>query len=241
MIRELLEKNPTVAEVAIKCPASMQVFEKLGIDYCCGGQRPIIEALSEKGTSLEEIAQAVESASASEPVQERDWTQSTLTELADHIEAVYHTFLRSELPRLSELFARVLEAHEAKHGHVLLPLRDTYESLETELESHMLKEEQVLFPMIRAREANPSPEVMGFPIEAPISVMEQEHLNAANALTSMRQITGNYSLPDDACPSFHNLYQSLQALEENLHRHIHLENNILFPRAIQQGRSAAWT
>jgi len=95
--------------------------------------------------------------------------------------------------------------------------------------------------MIRAREANPSPEVMGFPIEAPISVMEQEHLNAANALASMRQITGNYSLPDDACPSFHNLYQSLQALEENLHRHIHLENNILFPRAIQQGRSAAWT
>lgn len=238
MIRELLEKNPTVAEVAIKCPASMRVFEKLGIDYCCGGQRSVAEAVREKGATLEEIAQAVES--ASEPAQEKDWTQATLTELADHIEAVYHTFLKSELPRLSDLFMRVLEAHEEKHGRTLLPLRDTYESLQTELESHMLKEEQVLFPMIRTREASASPEVMGFPIEAPISVMEQEHLSAANALASMRQITGNYSLPDDACPSFHNLYQSLQALEENLHRHIHLENNILFPRAIQQGRSTAW-
>ncbi|MGQ9525119.1 MAG: iron-sulfur cluster repair di-iron protein [Armatimonadota bacterium] len=240
MVRQLLEQNPTLAEVAIQYPPAMRVFDKLGIDYCCGGNRPISYALSAHGVSLDVLADSIESACAAPEPDDRDWTSASLTELADYIEAKHHAYLRSELPRLTDVIRRVLDVHRARHGHVLTPLQETFLGLRSELEAHLMKEENVLFPMIRAREADADHDIHGFPIEAPISVMRAEHESAAEALETMRDLTSGYSLPNDACPSFHDLYLSLQNLERDLHRHIHLENNILFPKAVSASRAVGW-
>ena len=240
MIRQLLERNPTLAEVVVQYPPAVRVFEELGIDYCCGGDRPVSDAVSALHISLDAPAERIDSACAAPEPDERDWSTASLTELADYIEAKHHAYLRSELPRLSDVCRRVLDAHRARHGDILAPLQETFEGLRSELEAHMMKEENVLFPMIRAREASADQEIGGFPIEAPISVMRAEHDSAGEALETMRDITSNYSLPDDACPSYRDLYLSLQNLERDLHRHIHLENNILFPRAITASRASGW-
>lgn len=240
MVRELLDRNPTLAEVAVQYPSSMRVFDELGIDYCCGGAQPVSDAVSSHHLSLDALAEKIEAACAAPEPDDRDWSAASMTELADHIEARHHSYLRSELPRLTDVFRRVVDAHKAKHGDVLMPLQDTFAGLQAELEAHMMKEENVLFPMIRTLEAQPDQEMGGFPIYAPIGVMRAEHDSAGEALETMRSITSGYSLPDDACPSFRDLYLSLQGLEKDLHRHIHLENNILFPKAIDAGRAAGW-
>jgi regulator of cell morphogenesis and NO signaling len=240
MLKELLANDPTVAELAIQYPAALRAFEQLGIDYCCGGQKPLSEAARSRGLTVDQIAEAVEAAAASAaPADTRNWREATLTELADHIEATHHVYIKSELPRLTEVCARVVNAHGESHGEALKTLQETYEGLRAELEAHLAKEEAVLFPLIRERESGEvEAEALAFPIEAPISVMELEHDRAGDALARMRAITKNYSLPPDACPTFHNLYKSLEQLERDTHRHIHLENNILFPGALAQGALA---
>jgi regulator of cell morphogenesis and NO signaling len=146
--------------------------------------------------------------------------------------------MREQLPRLQDLLAKVLKAHGPKHGTMLNPLQGTYNSLRQEIEQHLMKEEQVLFPYIRqideaASRGKPAPEMHCGSVQNPIRQMEHEHDNAGNALSRMRQLTDNYTLPGDACNTFRALYDGLQALEDDLHQHIHLENNILFPKAIK--------
>jgi len=191
-----LTEEKTVAKIAAELPASVLIFEKYGIDYCCGG-----------GISL---------ASA--------WQTASLADLIDHILTKHHAWLKTELPRLDRLRQKVTAADRATHADSLLPLGETFQALRQELEAHMMKEELVLFPMIRAGSSS---------VANPIRVMEQEHDSAGLALERMRAVTGNYTLPTDACNSYRALFAGLQELEADLHRHIHLENNILFPRAAQ--------
>jgi regulator of cell morphogenesis and NO signaling len=219
-----LTEERTVGEIAAERPASVRVFEKYEIDYCCGGKTSLAAACAGRGIAPERLIEELDAALAPSAGADPDWQTASLTDLIDHILTKHHAWLKTELPRLSRLQQKVTAAHGAAHADSLVPLAETLEALRQELEAHMMKEETILFPMIRAGSAS---------VANPISVMEHEHDSAGRALERMRAVTGNYTLPADACNSYRALFAGLRELEADLHQHIHLENNILFPRAAQ--------
>ncbi|MBI3665629.1 MAG: iron-sulfur cluster repair di-iron protein [Acidobacteria bacterium] len=232
----ILTANKTVGEIAAENPSAVRIFEKHGIDYCCGGGHPLEQACREKGLSAEQVLAEVEKAAA--PEEYRDWTSAPLSELIDHIVARHHTYLKEELPALTQVIGKVIEAHGTNHGGSLRPLRTTLLGLKDELDLHMMKEEAILFPLIQQMEtAEKSRGALAAAhcgsVNNPIRVMEHEHDSAAAALREMRQVTTDYTLPLDACNTYRGLFHRLQEMEADLHLHIHLENNILFPRASQ--------
>ncbi len=222
-----LTTERTLGEIAAGNPGAVRVFEKHQLDYCCGGDRPIEQACREKGLSVKQLLREVEQAAATEPPQ--DWTGRSLAELIDHIVSTHHAYLKAELPALEARIAKVLEAHGAAHSSSLVPLGHTFADMKAELSAHMMKEEMILFPLIKQMEAG----THYGSVSAPIRVMEYEHDSAATALREMRRLTSDYSLPPDACHTYRALFGGLRALEIDLHLHIHLENNILFPRAAE--------
>ncbi len=233
-----IDPRRSLADIATDSPRLIPVLERLGLDYCCGGKRPLGEAVAEKGLALEEVlAQLGEAAAGGGGGGERNWAEAAPSEIIVHILEHYHRRLREELPRLDALVARVLGAHADRHGATLEPLAEAFRSLREELEMHMHKEERVLFPHLLEVE---SARGLGTGLSAApgfaggaIGVMEGEHESAALALTTMRRLTGGYAPPEDACGSFRALYSGLSALEADLKRHIHLENNVLFPKALE--------
>jgi regulator of cell morphogenesis and NO signaling len=223
----------TVAGFVLARPAAARVLERFGIDYCCGGGDALAPALLEKGVTLAQIEAELASVEANSPGQERDWQAAPVAELIQHILNKHHVYLREELPRLDALASKVLHAHREKHAHMLSQVAQIFYELRMELESHMRKEEMILFPhLMQKGQAAPFGTVRG-----PIQVMEAEHDAAGNALRRLREVTSNYKLPPDACLSFQMLFRGLEELEADLHMHIHLENNILFPRAIREERA----
>jgi regulator of cell morphogenesis and NO signaling len=237
-MEQKIDKETTVGEIAAKWPVVREAMERLGIDYCCGGKHTLAEAAAEKGVDLERVMaainEAVEQGGSAED--QRDWTTAGLTELADYIEARHHTFMKEQLPRISTLLMKVKRAHGERHGTMLVELDDVFVGLREEIESHLMKEEQVLFPYIRQIESavaagQEMPRMHCGSIANPINQMEHEHEEAGKALAQMRILTGNYTPPPDACPTFCTLYEALEAMERDLHEHIHLENSVLFPKA----------
>ena len=227
----------TVGEIAAETPAAVRVFEKYRIEYCCGGNRPLGEVCQERGISTEAVLSELEQIGR-RPDAARDWAKASLADLIEHILSTHHEYLKSELPALSARLARVIEAHRAAHSDILLPLLQVFDGLREELTAHMRKEEMILFPAIRdletARREGGSPAATPFgAIENPIRMMVMEHDSAGHALAEMRRLTEDYTPPADACATFRALYQGLEQMEADLHQHIHLENNILFPRAVQ--------
>jgi regulator of cell morphogenesis and NO signaling len=169
---------------------------------------------------------------------ERNWDTASLTELADHIEQKHHNYMHRQLPAISALFPKLKRAHAEMHGAMLAEIEDIFLSLREEIEMHLQKEEGILFPYIRqiervAIKGGPAPQVHCGSVANPIHQMEHEHEAAGRALEEMRKITNDYTLPADNCNAFKALYHDLDAMEKDLHEHIHLENNILFPRAIE--------
>jgi regulator of cell morphogenesis and NO signaling len=232
-----ITRDSLVGEIAAAQPASIRVFQKYGIDFCCGGKRPIADVCDERKIPYEEIAGAI--ANAELPRDDRDWADAPLGALADHIVSRYHDTLRQELPRLQAMAAKVNDVHGAKMPETFPRLNSVLRELAEELTSHMAKEEMILFPAVQeleaAKEERRSPQTR-FPLGAlrmPMSVMEQEHELAGNLLNALRELTGAYNPPEWACNTFRGLYAGLDELERDLHVHIHLENNILFPRAAQ--------
>lgn len=231
-----MTEQKTVGEIAAANPAGVRVFEKYKIDYCCGGKVALADACRARGIAEEDVEADLEQAAAGRTPDERDWNSAELGALIDHILATHHLYLKSELPRLTFLLDKVLAAHGGNHADSLVPLNATFGALRAELEAHLMKEEMVLFPMIRglaaARQAGrPAPAAHCGSVNNPIRVMEHEHDNAGEAVAAMRRITGDYALPAGACNTYAALFHGLAELEADLHRHIHLENNILFPRA----------
>lgn len=204
---------------------------------------PLIEAVREAGLEWPTVLAALQAELRGERnATETDWSVASLTVLADHILDKHHAFMKEQLPRLDTLLARVQKAHGAKHGDVLDKLRRVFDSLRFEIDAHLLKEEQILFPAIKGIDAflagtGPRPVIHCGSIANPIRQMEHEHENAGDALAEMRRLTDDYHLPTDACPSFAALYDGLKAMEADLHEHIHLENNILYPESVKKEAS----
>lgn len=227
-----IDATATVAQLVIEKPARARVFEQVGIDYCRGGKKSLQQACAEKNLSVEEITRQLLEADQGNNSDERDWSQATLTELCEHIVQTHREYLRDELPRISDLARKVAEAH-GESDPAWHEVREVYESLRFELQLHMQKEEHVLFPAIVQMEQADAPLHFHFGTVAnPIRMMEFEHDSAAEALQKLRHLTNGYTPAEDACPTTRALLDTLEALEKDLHLHIHKENNILHPRAI---------
>jgi regulator of cell morphogenesis and NO signaling len=225
-----------IGEIAADNPATIRVFQKFGIDFCCGGKRPLDEVCQEKGIALEAVEAELAAAVRPKDGSSRDWQTAPLSDLVDHIVTTHHAYLQSELPRLEAMAARVAEKHADKHPYAL-DVQQVFLSLKDELLSHMRKEEMILFPWIQRTEAAragaaAAPASCFGSVANPISVMEAEHEFAGQALLELRRLTSDYTPPEDACNGFRGLLHGLTELEADLHLHIHLENNILFPRAL---------
>jgi regulator of cell morphogenesis and NO signaling len=227
------DRNTTVGGIVAAAPAAFRTFERLGIDYCCGGKRTLDEACGEKGLDPEAVLEELAREGGGPGRGERDWREAPLSALADHIVGVHHAFLRENLPRLDALSAKVLEAHGERHPE-LEEVRRVFLGLQEEIALHMHKEEMVLFPMVRELEtASFRPSFHCGSLRNPIGVMEAEHDSAGRALARLRELTGGYVAPADGCVTYGRLLEGLAELEEDLHRHIHEENSILFPRAAE--------
>jgi regulator of cell morphogenesis and NO signaling len=233
----LATQDRTVSEIAAGSLAAVRVFERLGIDYCCGGKRPLADVCREKGHDLASVQSELDVAMVAPSLQTREWNTAPLRELIEHIVSTHHTYLNRELAPISARVEKVYRVYNEKYGPTLTGLPEVFASLRSELEAHLQKEEMILFPAITACEAAT---IDGSPLQPapcgsvshPIRVMEAEHDSAGAALAGIREITANYAIPEYACVTYRSLTAGLQELEQDLHMHIHVENNILFPRAI---------
>ena len=238
-----LNTEQTVRDIAIGNPATVRVFETLGIDYCCGGKRPLQEACELAGVPVDRAVELLAAAQA-EPVstEARNWSSAPFAELIEHILSQHHAYIRQESPRLNLLAEKVIHKHGAGHPE-LATIRDLFAALSQELDAHLSKEEIVLFPFVlKLAKASATggelPAACFASVEIPISRMLAEHDDAGALTARLRSLSNNYQAPEEACPSYLGLYRGLEDFERDLHQHIHLENNILFPRAIQMDQAA---
>jgi len=237
--------NQTVREIAIEHPATVRIFESLGIDYCCGGKRTLKDACERVGVPVERALELLAQVEEHSPADAANWSGASARELIRHIVGRHHSYVRSGAPRLEMMFENVVSRHGEDHPE-LASIRDLFGALTQELFAHMHKEENVLFPYIEQMEsavgrgAAPPPACFGS-VEVPISRMLADHDDAGELLARIRVLSSGYRPPDSACPTYRALYHDLEEFERDLHHHVHLENNILFPRAlhIEQGAEVA--
>ena len=231
-----LTTDTPVAEVATGHPASIRVFQRHEIDFCCGGKRPLGEVCAEKGLAFDALRAELEQAMTQSSPPIGDWKGESLTRLCAHIVARYHFSLRSELPRLRGMVEKVFRVHRENHPE-MAGIARAFRTMQEDLGPHMMKEERVLFPYIQEMEgvAAAGDALAGSAfgtVKNPISTMEAEHESVGQAIAEMRRLSGGFQAPADACNTFRGLYHGLAELEGELHQHIHLENNVLFPRAV---------
>ena len=212
-------KDATVGQIAAETPASVRVFERYGIDYCCGGRVAFDEACRGLGLDAEAVRAEIER-EAPGAEDQTDWTKAPVEALIDYILEKHHVYLKTNLPLIEAKIEKVVQAHGEKAPAAIVGV---FGAMKEELDAHMMKEEMILFPMIRAT---------GRGAMGPIRVMLAEHDSAGDALAALRGLTGGYTAPEDACNTWRSLYFELAELERDLHRHIHLENNVLFPRVL---------
>lgn len=234
-------QGKTVREIALESPLTTRIFEEYKIDYCCHGDTPFDEACRSAGVQPEIVTDQINDVLSSSKEIE-SLSSLPLNGLIEHILDKHHRYTREEIAHLSPLITKVASRH-GDHYKYLLELKDLFNAVCTDLEPHMQKEEKVLFPYIVDLEfrclnglAVPFPPFGT--VNHPIAVMTSEHDVVGDLLAGMRELTNDYQLPDGACPSFTALYHRLAKFEHDLHQHIHLENNLLFPRAIELERQA---
>jgi regulator of cell morphogenesis and NO signaling len=231
-------RDMLVADIATNDPGTIRIFQAHGLDFCCGGQIPLGDACSRRDIDTDSMLAELRAASKGRD-DLADWQRASMTELVAYIQQRFHAPLREELPRLHQMVNKVVDRHGDRLPHTLLPLKATFEGLQQELLHHMRKEDVVLFPAVVALEASGGAGPAGSQwmwIQQPIGVMEAEHEQAGAALARLREITHGYAPPEDACPTFRGLYYGLAQLEHEMHLHVHLENNILFPRVERLAR-----
>lgn len=228
----------TIGEIALEMPNTTRVFEEFKIDYCCGGGRTFIEACESAGADPEIVSEKISRISESEETVELGWVaDAKLSQLVDYLEDKHHTFTKTELGQLLPLMEKVARVHGERHPE-LLELQGVFQTLCDDLLPHLRKEEMILFPYIREMEfkfakgyAATLPNFGS--VQHPIQVMMSEHDTDGELLMKMRELSKDYKIPEDACSSFTALYTRMEALEKDLHQHIHLENNLVFPKAVE--------
>ena len=228
--------SETLGEIAAKDLRKAEVFKKYGLDFCCGGKKTVKEACEEKGLDAGLVEQELQQANkdfSSRPIPYNDWP---LDFLADYIVNTHHSYTRKSLPDIRNYAAKVARVHGGRHPE-LLPIQQYVEAINAEMSAHMIKEENILFPYIKqlaASKANGQP-LNAAPfgsVKSPIAIMEQEHEAAGRHMENIRTLSIGYTLPEDACASYSLLFRMLEEFETDLHLHVHLENNILFPKAL---------
>ena len=227
----------TVRDIATENPATVRVFEKYGIEYCCGGKVPLADACAAKGLNVDEVIASLEAAMAPLASGEEDWAKESLASLAAHIVDTHHAYVSHEVPRLNELAGKVLSRHGDTREE-LPAIQSKLAALREELITHQGKEEVVLFPYIGKLERfaagdGTMPRNCFGSITHPIEMMTRDHDFAGNLMEEIRTLSQDYTPPDGACPTFRAFYEGLREFEQDLHQHIHLENNMLFPRAVE--------
>lgn len=226
----------TVGELAVEVPNSIRVFEAWKIDYCCGGQTPLTDACAAVGKRVDDFIAELSRAAAVPDAAMRDWSGDTLVAMSSNIISIYHTYTREELQTLAPIADKVLSVHGERRpelAEVVSLLRD----LTNDMVPHMLKEEQVLFPYVEQLEEaiagdQPAPTPFFGTVKNPVRMMMLEHDRVGELLASLRAVTDDYTLPESACFSYRELYRRLAELEQRTHQHVHVENNIYFPRAV---------
>ena len=222
----LITSQSTLADLVTAAPSLARQLERHGLDYCCGGSLTIAEACARQGLAVGAvIAELTTDTDTASPA----WTTMSAGDLVDHIEDTHHRYLWQELPRLSALIGKVASVHGSRHPE-LNDVARCFDSLRADLEPHLVREERVLFPMIRQLvAARVSPTFHCGSLRNPISMMEGEHDAAGALLARLRKLTDGYTPPADGCTSYEMLYHGLEELEADTHLHVHKENNVLFP------------
>ncbi len=232
MNSSVLNIDSPVHQFVNEFPKSAPILQSLGIDFCCGGQKSLAEACAEKGLDPNQLLKKLcDSDTGKTPDNDRDWTEATLTELVEHLESTHHVYVKKALPGLNDLMTRVVGAHGARHPDVL-QLDALVRGIVADMGPHMMKEEQILFPAMKKLDVS----LEGFhcgSIQRPIRVMQADHDNLGKLLSEIREQTRDFVLPEDACEIWRALYEGLKEFETDTHLHIHKENNILFPMAIE--------
>jgi regulator of cell morphogenesis and NO signaling len=226
--------HSTVGQLVVERPARSRVFQHLGIDFCCGGKMSLEQAARRKNldpqTVLAMLLATEQTAGAADSA---DPAELGLSELCDDIEERHHAYLKAELPRLQEMLRKVARVHGDRYPW-MRQVVEVFEPFSAEMLQHMAKEEEVLFPLIRRLEAGESAASGPGKVRSSIQVMEHEHDSAGAALARMRELTGDYEPPMDACNTFRASLDGLAELERDTHQHVHKENNVLFPRALER-------
>lgn len=227
----------TLGEIAACVPEATQIFEDFGIDYCCGGKKSLEEACASCKISAQEVLHLIRSSQTAkeEAGQTHDWAHESLASLIAHIKGTHHKHTRAEIARITPMLRKVLSVHGTNHPE-LRRIHSEFEALASELLDHMIDEEIVLFPYITRMEECAQRKQTAEPsglssLRGPVATLVFQHDSAGDKLRAIRQASGNYRVPEDACMTYRSVFRALADLEADLHQHIHLENNILFPRA----------
>ena len=223
----------TVGEIVATDPRAAAVFEQFGVDFCCGGSRSLTDACRTAAADPDAVVRALDALPP--PAGEDDVTQWPVERLIDHIINTHHGYVRSALPAITRYLAKLNDVHGARHPE-LARVAACFDGLRADFEQHMMKEEQILFPYVRdiatrGEACGRAPSPFGT-VENPIRMMEREHREAAEAMATIRKLTNGYKTPEDGCTTYAVCMDELDRFERDLHRHVHLENNVLFPKAV---------
>lgn len=220
--------SQTLGEIVVNMPKASEVFKNYRIDFCCGGHRTLGEALKEQNLNANEVLTKLDKAFEETRKYKRqtNFTSMRASELIDYIVNTHHVFTKSILPELSEYVTKILRVHGANHNE-LFNVHKLFHAAKADLEQHLIKEEEILFPLVVDYEKSPSKERLQN-ISRVMKETEDEHDAVGKILKEIRRITEDYRIPKDACSTFVKTYERLQELESDLFQHIHLENNILF-------------
>ena len=220
----------SIGDIVSIMPKASEVYKKFNIDFCCRGQRPLSEAIKEQGLNESEILRELDKAyeDTKKLTDQVDFRNMSSSDMIDYIISKHHAYLRRSLPEISELATTILRVHGVNHNE-LFNVHKHFHTLKAELDQHMIKEEELLFPLIKEYEKSSSKDLLD-KINKVIKETEEEHETAGGVLKELRKITNEYEIPDDVCGTFSRTYEMLQELESDLFQHIHLENNILFKR-----------
>jgi regulator of cell morphogenesis and NO signaling len=226
----------TIGEIAGKDLRKAEVFKKLGLEFCCGGHKSLEQSCEDAGVSLDEVTRALNELPAGPVSSDRNYYDWNLDFLADYIVNIHHKYVNDVAPMLIDLSAKIDMHHGMAHPE-LSKIQLLVEALLTEMKSHQLKEEKVLFPYIKQlvrqkTENKPDEGLSAEKVEEPVKMMMDEHREVARLVHSIEKLSTNYTVPPDGCQSYHLYYHKLREFDEDLHQHIHLENNILFPKAV---------